>query len=313
MTIADLIKELIDTSKERLKTPISGAFLWSFLIYNWRPIAVLFSSEAPIGDRIIVINDVYCKPHALWGPLVLAVFYIVAVPFIMWVFDWPIVYAKKIRITKSNESKKDILQGKIDISAKVNELKDAESGNKEKQDFLDQIKLLKEQNNVQQESIKQITESSNTTIEGINSSLKSLQESINLKEKEVARLTHINNLYLDNAPNLEIDLDHEYKNIIKRVLDNTTLSANLVVKTGKIADTLTVEDYRYLKKLTVNNKNEIIISRPEKITSIQSLIDKSVVVRNVKNGLETFVLTEAGSLIYEILVTDDKINRHKEI
>lgn len=65
MTITDLIKDLIDTSKERIKTPIAGAFTLALLIYNWRPIVLLFSSKMSIEDTIDRIDKNYCDSYAI--------------------------------------------------------------------------------------------------------------------------------------------------------------------------------------------------------------------------------------------------------
>ncbi|KQO20940.1 hypothetical protein ASF10_15275 [Flavobacterium sp. Leaf82] len=87
MTIADLIKDFIDSTKERLKTPISGAFLWSFIVYNWRPIFLLIFSDTSIENKIVVINYEYCSFWAIFWPLVIATFYTLLIPKIMLLID----------------------------------------------------------------------------------------------------------------------------------------------------------------------------------------------------------------------------------
>lgn len=165
MTLVDLIKDLIDTSKERFKTPISGAFIWSFLIYNWRPVTVLLFSKISVEDRIYIIDQEYCKPEAILWPIGFAIFYTVILPFIMWAIDWPVVYGKKIRLSKVYEAKKNELAEKIKIAATVFDLKDAESGNKEKQELLDKITELTNINAATVDSHKNIVSQLTSNLE----------------------------------------------------------------------------------------------------------------------------------------------------
>ncbi|MDA6068659.1 hypothetical protein NJT12_03410 [Flavobacterium sp. AC] len=169
MTIADLIKSVIDSSKERIKTPIVGAFICSFIVYNWRPILILMFSNASIEDKIIVINNEYCNKSAFWSPVIIALIYTVFIPFIMIVIDAILVYAKKQRIANIYVDKRNTLQEKIDMASKVLELKNAESGNKEKQELLDQIESL-------QISNQEMTITNQNTVVQLNQKLKEANE-----------------------------------------------------------------------------------------------------------------------------------------
>lgn len=172
MTITDLIKELIDSTKERVKTPISGAFLLSFAAYNWRPIAVLLFSNAVIEDRIIVINSEYCNWLAIIGPIIIACGYTIGVPMLMLFIDKLLSKTKSARIAKIYNDKGEIINGKISIARKELELKNIESGNKEIQERIEEIDSLKKQIETHKESIKQIKETNDLTINQLNSSLK---------------------------------------------------------------------------------------------------------------------------------------------
>lgn len=116
MTISDLIKEFIDTSKERLKTPISGSFLWSFLFFNWRPILLLFFSDTSIENKIIVINHEYCNFWAIFWPIVIATFYTLLIPKIMLQIDNDLADTKDLRVTKRYEAKKHLVQQKTNVA-----------------------------------------------------------------------------------------------------------------------------------------------------------------------------------------------------
>lgn len=197
MTFVDLIKDFIDTSKERLKTPISGAFIWAFIIWNWRPIVLLLFSEQTIEDRIQIIDQYFCTLPALIWPIGLALFYTIAIPAIMIGIDWVLAPIKKIRIGRIYESKDYVTDEKIKLARKEFELKNIETGNKQIEDFQRQIQELEESKNVliknhQFEKDELNSNLSNTTemyknsARSSNNLITELKNKINLLEEDVA-------------------------------------------------------------------------------------------------------------------------------
>lgn len=171
MTIADLIKDFIDSSKERLKTPISGAFLFSFIVYNWRPIFLLLFSDAAIEDKIIVINYEYCNFWALFFPFFIALFYSLLVPKLMLNIDKSLVETKQERVDNNYNAKEHEMTRKIDLARQDFLLKNVQSGSKEIDDLLNQIESLKETNS-------QITIANQNTIDQLNIALKKANDSL---------------------------------------------------------------------------------------------------------------------------------------
>lgn len=176
MTIFEFFKELNDTAKERLKTPITGAFLFSFLVYNWRPIFLLLFSEASIEDKIVVINHEYCNLWSVIFPLVFAFVYTIGVPMLTVLIDGLLFSTKKKRITAIYDSKKHVIAEKIIFAGEEKLLKDAESGNKEKQDFLDQIERLENDKIQMKQSHDLIQVSDKNIISNLNFKLKQINE-----------------------------------------------------------------------------------------------------------------------------------------
>lgn len=146
MTLADLIKDFIDTSKERIKTPISGAFIWAFIIYNWRPIALLLFSEASIEDKIVVINYEYCNGWAIIFPIFIALFYTLLIPKIMVEINKDLAPSKKKRIENIYDDKDYTTDRKIILAKKEFKLATERSGSREVEDLLDQVASLKQTN-----------------------------------------------------------------------------------------------------------------------------------------------------------------------
>lgn len=165
MTFADLFKDIIETSKERVKTPISGAYVLSFTLWNWRPIFLLFFEKATITQKIIIINTEYCKPSAIIGPFLLGIFFTIGIPYIMALIDLVLEPAKKWRLQNVYKSKKEVLKNQILLVDKELELQDKKSRNKEKEDFELQIKDLERRILSNNESHKAIVDSYETKLE----------------------------------------------------------------------------------------------------------------------------------------------------
>ena len=88
-SIKDMVVSVFETSKDRLKNPIIGAFVLSWLAINWRIVMILLFSSEKIEDKINYIETHYFYiNYNLWIPLGFAIFYILALPYLMVLFDW---------------------------------------------------------------------------------------------------------------------------------------------------------------------------------------------------------------------------------
>jgi hypothetical protein len=231
MTITDLIKDLIDTSKERLKTPISGAFFWSFLIYNWRPIVELMFSKVSIEDRIYIINQEYCNKWAIIIPIVIALVYTMFIPKVTLLIDELLLETKKKRVNNIYLYDNEKMSTKIKIAEKEFRLATARSGKKEIDDLLDQIDILKKTND------QLITNNKNT----------SNQLTIAFKENN--------------------DLKTSIAN--EKWLENNSSTSSIVKQAYNIIDTLSDDDKLKFKDLVVENDELIFKSLPQNLDSLK--------------------------------------------
>ena len=167
MTIADLFKELHDTAKERIKNPILGAFICSFLVCNWQAFFIMLFSDMSIEERIEFMNTKW----KVLLPIIVSLGYTLLVPLIMIGLDYALMPMKRKRISNIYENKGFTTDKKIKLAEKEYDLKNVESGNKEKQALLDQIESLKESN-------AQLVSAHKTTVEQLNASLQESSEAI---------------------------------------------------------------------------------------------------------------------------------------
>lgn len=171
MTIADLLKDIIDTSKERVKTPISGAYLLAFLLWNWRPIALLLFEKVTITQKIIVINNDYCNKWAILGPLLLGLFFTVGIPYLMALIDWALMPAKKMRLKNSYHAKTNDINEQLQIVETELKLQDKRNRSKTTEDF--EIKIKELESRIETEKATH-----NVIVEGYENKVKDLTEKL---------------------------------------------------------------------------------------------------------------------------------------
>lgn len=300
MTIVELIKDFIDTGKERLKTPISGAFLWCFIIFNWRPILFLLFSDASIENKIIVINYEYCTIGALGWPLLLAMTYTLGLPRLMLVIDKNLSKTKDDRVTTRYQAREHLLEQKKKVAKVEFELKNVESGSQTIDELNAQIDGLKESNKTLQESIKQINESNKINTDGLTSSLKAAHDQLN---EELARKA-IENLRSDNAPDVTTrEISPEtiaVRNYFKVLAENTKMPNGIRLRVLKTANTLTQPEFALVRDIEIQD-NRVILKSTDDLQIIESLLSKKVLDQQLETKGVTYGFTENGIIIRNIL------------
>lgn len=174
MTFFQLIKEIFDNSRERIKTPITGAFFTAFILWNWRPILSLMFSKIAIEDRITIVDTDFINFWSWLAPLLLAIGYITVVPLFTNLIDGWMVKNKESRIDKIYETKDYDLDKRIDIAKKELKLTNVESDNKELEVLQQQIKSLEDRNEQNVRSHTNAMNNSNVAIAELNSQLEGL-------------------------------------------------------------------------------------------------------------------------------------------
>ncbi len=67
--LRDIYSSFRHSSMEKVKSPVLGAFVFSWLGFNWQMLAILFFSKHDIEERIINIQSQYDISSYLLGPL----------------------------------------------------------------------------------------------------------------------------------------------------------------------------------------------------------------------------------------------------
>lgn len=162
----DLIKDIIKSSRDRVKTPITGSFILAFVIYNWRSLLYLIFSDVTIEDKIEHVNETYCNIWALVGPLAIAIAHMIIVPYIMMVLE--VLTNSAIEGRKSHKNKQKLFDLKIqkEIQFRKAEIQKIKFGKKEIDELNQRIEILDNELNKNSEQYTQQIESYNKLLEG---------------------------------------------------------------------------------------------------------------------------------------------------
>lgn len=201
--MTDLIKDLIESSKERIKTPITSSFIIAFIVYNWRPIFLLIFSKASIENKIIVINAEYCNIWALLVPFLIAIFYVVAVPYLMMFLE----RGSKIAITGRKNHKSEQILFDLDkekeIASRKFEIAQIETGQKDITDLKSEIESYKNQIDTLNEQQKSQINKYNEIIEVY-------------KSNEIDYKNLLNKIKHNDSETRDLNKDYEYLSILDR-------------------------------------------------------------------------------------------------
>ncbi len=139
----ELIKSFFESSKERIKNPLIGTFAISWVLINWKPIFIILFSDLTIIERIneVELNHTSLK-YNLITPILIALFYVIILPYLMWLIDELIKKSTKGR--KENIITQLVLdvQGKQKLAIEENKLEDIKADYKDKAELNKQIEQL---------------------------------------------------------------------------------------------------------------------------------------------------------------------------
>ena len=140
----ELIKSFFESSNERIKNPLIGTFAISWILINWKPVIILLFSKQTIQNKIkeIELNHTSLEYNLIF-PILIALFYIILLPYLMWLIDELIKKSTKGR--KKNIINQLIIdvKGKQELAIEENQLEDIKADYKEKAELNSQIGELK--------------------------------------------------------------------------------------------------------------------------------------------------------------------------
>lgn len=126
------MKSLIDyftsNTRERMNNKFIYSFVVSWLIFNFKGIAYFIFANVKIDEKLKTITDEYiCDGWSWVAPLLFALFYVLALPYIQNGIDMLTAKSNKIRVDLSNEKEIGILKQKLKVVNLNVEIKEAEN------------------------------------------------------------------------------------------------------------------------------------------------------------------------------------------
>ncbi|WMI65383.1 hypothetical protein RBH94_15125 [Aestuariibaculum sp. YM273] len=153
----DLIKSVFDTSKERMKNPFIASFVLSWIVLNWKPLVYFIFSDAKVEDKILHIDDSYNWINCtLWYPLFFALFYVLAIPYIMWGFEELYSLANRERIDNLTELEGHRIEKQITLAGSKLRLENVKADHKEISELNDKIADLEKELLKTQDKVKEV-------------------------------------------------------------------------------------------------------------------------------------------------------------
>lgn len=124
----EFFQSIYDSYSDRIKNPFVGSFILSFLIFNWRAISILLYSDWPIHCRIEWIENRYCKWENFYWPVIIALFYILILPYINLCFEWLLILYSDKKQSKSDIKRDSDLERRLKEAAILKKIADIEAG-----------------------------------------------------------------------------------------------------------------------------------------------------------------------------------------
>lgn len=268
--IRDLYASFKQTSLERVKSPVLGAFVFCWLGFNWEILAILFFSKKPIESRIIYICQNYDILFNLMGAISITTLICYFLPrinkFVTKIQDDPnsetvmLTLTSKIKIAEQQqkiaelEARKKLAEKKEDkfIDNNIYQIKE-ENSKLEKE-----IEVLKEhisslntslnQSYVTENHYKEISDKAEATTNGLRAQISELVNAERkLKEELIKKENDISNMAvnLTNCSEQIVQLTNE---IDRKNEENANMKANINLQDEKVK--LLVKTYpRYFSLL----------------------------------------------------------------
>ncbi len=213
--VRDIYASFRQTSLERVKSPFLGAFVFSWVGFNWQMLSILFFSKKEIEKRIELINKAYDIGNYLLGPICTTVLIVIMLPQINKLIT-------KIQDKPNSETVELSLSSKIKIAELQQSIAEIEARKK--------LADKKEERNIEEgiANIKLKLEQTTNSLHDRNTKLQNSIMEINNLQGNLAKAESKLTLEKDSKNQLQKELIYEKENnhvLGKKILD-TAAEAN---------------------------------------------------------------------------------------
>ena len=213
--IKDVIGAFRQTTLERVKSPFLGAFVFSWIAFNWQALVILLFSEKTVEKRLGIINDYYDVGSFVLGPICTSILITFLLPQINKIIT-------KIQDKPNSDTIELTLNSRIKIAELQQSIAEIEArkklADKKEEKYIEEsIYRIKDENSKlsnqllnSELSIKDLnTKLREATIEGNNykSLLNAEKESRQKAEQSVSKISNTNTTLNSNIRDLEVKIN----------------------------------------------------------------------------------------------------------
>lgn len=227
MTISNLFKDILSSSKSKVRNPIIAGFVTSWLVYNWDIVYTILCSDKNVSETILIVKSIFNeKDGSISYPLYAALFHSIALPYISLVIDYFSKWSTKIKIKRVGKLEGDQLDVKIELAEKEYELELQKTGKKTQEELNGRISTLenekKELIRINSEQSEQTNKSLETINEKNNELVKVEEELSILKSKLNSYVEEKIELSKETANNKEelSSLKQEYNSVLDKIQED---------------------------------------------------------------------------------------------
>ena len=272
-TVSEIFHSAKDSISKKSESPLIGAFLTAWIIWNWQPIMYFFFLNQDISQKIEKVLSYKSWLDQFLFPLIIAIFYILVLPYIQILFTLLLKKSESFQNKTILEKKKQISDEehnqKLDLINKKIELENKE-------------KYLREQS-------------------AINTQINDLNEQIKSKEKEIKNLMEIQSI---ERRNFEERIEREKKDFFNKL---SSLKTELQEERNEKEDLLLkISSLKAELQEERNEKEDLLnkISSPQnKLPKVEknNMINDEIHnrVRNTLNNLQKILYENGGNLSYK--------------
>ncbi|MDB4835353.1 hypothetical protein OAH12_02080 [Cyclobacteriaceae bacterium] len=143
----EIVNNIIDATKDRLKNPFIGAYLISWSTWNWKILAYLFFSKETIEERLHSLPSYEYNSWQTWGvPLIITLTYLLGIPYFLWFVEWVIVESKNMRKNMESAHRENVAKNKLKQVKAETALEVAKAEYLKLDDLNKKIEALKKEN-----------------------------------------------------------------------------------------------------------------------------------------------------------------------
>ncbi len=150
-----LLETLFSTANNRIRNPFIGSFIFSWIVFNWKPISYFLFSDEKTRIKILFIEETYENVwNAVMLPLIFSLFYVLILPYLNQFIQSITFKAEKERRKKEQELKIENIGYLQESAEKEKILEDIRSGNRDIAQLNEKVTSLDVENQRLKETIQ---------------------------------------------------------------------------------------------------------------------------------------------------------------